>query len=294
MKHSDIVSVNESAAGSALTALQEIWRYRPLILELVRRDLKLRYKNSVGGIAWSLLNPLLLIFVITVMMKFINARPIEDYSAYLFGIIFLWNFFELSLQDGCMAVLNNWQLVRKTYFPREILPLATVLANLFHFGIAFLFTILYFFALGTYPQMLRPEALLALPAVFFMAVLALGCSFVLSYLNVFYEDIKFIVTALTRLAFYVMPVFLMIEQIKAYPVSLVYKIYMLNPVAALLVTYQRALLPPPVVPGPNDTPLPPVTIPWEYFLLACVTSTLMLIVGFLLFQKYQWEMAERL
>ena len=99
-----------------MESLRELWQYRPLIGELVRRDLKLRYKNSVGGIAWSLLNPLMQIFVITTVMKFIQARPISSYSAYLFGIIFLWNFFQITLIDGCISILQNAQLVRKVYF----------------------------------------------------------------------------------------------------------------------------------------------------------------------------------
>jgi ABC-type polysaccharide/polyol phosphate export permease len=272
-------------------ALRELWNYRPLILELVRRDLKLRYKNSIGGLAWSLLNPLMQIFVITVVMKFIQARPISSYSAYLFGIVFLWNFFQVTLSDGCVSILSNAQLVRKVYFPRAILPLATMLGNLFHFAVAFAFTLLYFFVLGAYPANLRAVALMSIPAVFFTAVLSLGWSYILSYLNVFYEDVRFVVTALLQLLFYVMPVFFTIEQVAA---KGFYKLYMLNPIAALLVTYQRALLPPPPVAGPGGKNLPPIGIPWDYFALAAVTSTLILILGFYLFEKYQWEMAERL
>jgi ABC-type polysaccharide/polyol phosphate export permease len=274
-----------------LESLRELWSYRPLILELVRRDLKLRYKNSIGGLAWSLLNPLMQIFVITVVMKFIQARPISSYSAYLFGIVFLWNFFQVTLADGCVSILSNAQLVRKVYFPRAILPLATMLGNLFHFAVAFGFTLLYLFVLGTYPSNLRLVVLMAIPAVFFTALLSLGWAYILSYLNVFYEDVRFIVTALLQLLFYVMPVFFTIEQVAA---KGFYKLYMLNPIAALLVTYQRALLPPPPVAGPGGKNLPPIGIPWDYFALAAVTSTLVLLLGFYLFEKYQWEMAERL
>jgi ABC-type polysaccharide/polyol phosphate export permease len=271
-------------------SLRELWNYRPLIGELVRRDLKLRYKNSVGGIAWSLLNPLMQIFVITVVMKFIQARPISSYSAYLFGVIFLWTFFQITLVDGCYSILQNAQLVRKVYFPRAILPLATLLANLFHFAVAFVFTLLYFFVLGTYPQNLRSEILMVFPAVFCTAMLALGFAYILAYLNVLYEDVRFIVTALLQLAFYAMPVFFTIEQVAA---KGFYVPYMLNPIAALLVTYQRALLPPPEVRSAGAL-LPPIGIPWNFFALAAVTSFLVLIIGFALFDKYQWEIAERL
>jgi ABC-type polysaccharide/polyol phosphate export permease len=224
-------------------------------------------------------------------MKFIQARPISSYSAYLFGIIFLWSFFQVTLVDGCVSILSNAQLVRKVYFPRAILPLATMLGNLFHFAVAFGFTLLYFFVLRAYPVNLRPVIFMVVPAVFFTAVLSLGCSFILAYLNVFYEDVRFVVTAILQLLFYVMPVFFTIEQVAA---KGFYVPYMLNPIAALLVTYQRALLPPPAVAGPGGTNLPPIDIPWSFFGLAAVTSTLVLVVGFALFEKYQWEMAERL
>jgi ABC-type polysaccharide/polyol phosphate export permease len=274
-----------------MESLREIWNYRPLILELVRRDLKLRYKNSVGGIAWSLLNPLMQIFVITIVMKFIQARPISSYSAYLFGIVFLWNFFQITLVDGCVAILNNAQLVRKVYFPRAILPLATMLGNLFHFAVAFGFTLLYFFVLGAYPGNIRPVIFAVIPIVAVTAVLSLGISYILAYLNVFYEDVRFVVTALTQLLFYVMPVFFTIEQVAA---KGFYKPYMLNPIAALLVGYQRALLPPPPVAGPNGQNLPPVDVPWLYLGIATLSSFAILTIGFALFEKYQWEMAERL
>jgi ABC-type polysaccharide/polyol phosphate export permease len=106
----------------------------PVILELVRRDLKVRYKNSVGGIAWSLFNPLMQVFVITVVMKFLLPRPVENYSAYVFGAVFLWTLIQTSLLDGCVSVLQNAQLVRKIYFPRAILPLTTLLGSFFHFA----------------------------------------------------------------------------------------------------------------------------------------------------------------
>jgi ABC-type polysaccharide/polyol phosphate export permease len=272
-----------------IESLREIWRYRPLIGELVRRDLKLRYKNSVGGIAWSLLNPLMQILVITLVMKFIQARPIANYSAYLF-VLFLWNFIQVTLADGCVAILSNAQLVRKVYFPRAILPLATLLGNLFHFAVAFAFTILYFFVLRTYPEHLSLKILLVVPVLFFNSALCLGFAFILAYLNVFYEDVRFIVNAVLQLGFFTLPIFFTIEQVRA---KGYYDLYMLNPIAAFMVTYQRALLPPPDV-SMAGTAVLPVDIPWNYFALGCGVSIAVLLMGFALFNHYQWEMAERL
>ena len=276
-----------------IESLREIWQFRPLILELVRRDLKLRYKNSVGGVAWSLLNPLMQIFSITILLRFIAARPVPNGSAYLF-IIFAWNFFSTCIQDSCGSIVTNASLVRKIYFPRAILPLVTLISSLFHFGISFTFTIFYFFALRTYPAQLGVSILMVLPVLFFLSCLALGIGFVVAYFNVFYEDVRFVVSVVTQLLFYVIPVFYTIEQVQHKGTTL-FHWYLLNPLAALLVTYQRALLPPPAVYAPDGkTLLPSVGIPWNYFALACVVSMVVLAIGFTLFERNKWDMAERL
>jgi ABC-type polysaccharide/polyol phosphate export permease len=273
-----------------LESLREIWQYRPLIGEIVRRDLKLRYKNSIGGIAWSLVSPLSQIFVITYVMKFILANPVKDYSAHLF-ILFLWAFIQINLVDGCGAILNNAQLIRKIYFPRAILPLITVLNNLFHFGIAFIFTLLYFLWIGTYPQHLRLEFLMVFPVLICAVMLCVGLSLITSYLNVFYEDVRIIVTSLSGLMIYLMPILYPIEQVRARPE--IYQWYMLNPMATLLVTYQRALLAPPEVRNSQGEILPSVGIPWGYFTLSCFTCFGILVLGFMLFERYKWEIIER-
>ena len=273
-------------------SLLEFWKFRPLILEFVRRDIKLRYKNSVGGIAWSLLPPLMQIAVITVMLKFITTNPVQNYSAQLF-VLFLWNYFTVSLNDACGSLLSNAPLIRKIYFPRLVIPLSTLLHHFFHFLIGFAFTIVYFFILGAYPHNFRLLFLLVIPTVLFTFILCLGLSLMVSYLNVFYEDIKIIVGSLLGLFLYLIPIIYPIEQVLARG-KLVYTIYMLNPMSAFMVTYQRALLPPPKVFDKFDHPLPSVGVPWDFFAIACVTSLLIFFLGFYLFNKYQWEVVERL
>lgn len=286
-----VVNSAEIGRHPALASLREMYAYRGLIGELVRRDLKLRYKNSIGGVLWSLLNPLMQIGVLTVLMKFILTNPVKNYSAYLF-VLFLWNFVQVCVNDGCVAVLSNASLVRKIYFPRSILPLVSLIGNFIHFGIAFAFTIVYFFVLGAYPQQLRIWFLMVVPVVLCAVMLCLGISYILSYLNVLYEDVRFIVGALLSVFFYALPIIYPIENVYAYPHR--YVLYMLNPVATLLVCYQRALLSPIVVADKFGVTLAHPPFPWPFLGLAFVESLVILIIGFKLFDRYQWEIAERL
>lgn len=285
------VAINEPGSGSVREGLREVWEHRNVVGEIVRRDLKLRYKNSLGGVAWSLFNPLMQIFVLTMLLKFILPHPVKNGSAYLF-VLFLWNFIVNTLGDACTSLIGNAPLVRKTYFPRAILPLAALISNAFHFAIAFAFTLIYFFALRTYPEQLRWEFLLIVPVFFFCALGCLGLSLIFAYLNVFYEDVRFVVAAMLQLVFYSLPVLYTVEQVKAKGLL---NVWLLNPAAAMLTTYQRALLGPPVVLGPDGkTPLSTVGVPWLHFGLACGFCTLMFLLGLKLFERYKWEAVERL
>lgn len=285
--------VNEAQPNGVqiFASLREIWQYRPLILELVRRDLKVRYKNSVGGIAWSLFNPLMQVFVITFVMKFLLSRPVENYSAYVFGAVFLWNLIQTSLLDGCVSVLQNASLVRKIYFPRAILPLTTLLGSFFHFGISFVFIIVYLFIVRAYPEHWSWKFFLVIPVVFFLMVLCLGISYFLAYLNVFYEDVRFILGALMGLLFYALPILYPVEKVAEKGLL---HLYLLNPIATFLVMFQRALMPPPVVYDANNEVISAVQIPWAHFTVACLLSTLVLVAGFALFEKNKWQISERL
>ncbi|HEX8237199.1 MAG TPA: ABC transporter permease [Abditibacteriaceae bacterium] len=285
--------VNEAQPNGVqlFASLREIWQYRPLIFELVRRDLKVRYKNSIGGIAWSLFNPLMQVFVITVVMKFLLPRPVENYSAYVFGAIFLWSLIQASLLDGCVSVLQNAQLVRKIYFPRAILPLTTLLGSFFHFGISFVFIIIYLFIVRAYPEHWSWRFFLVVPVIFFLMVLCLGISYFLAYLNVFYEDVRFILSAFMGLLFYALPILYPVEKVAEKGLL---DLYLLNPIATFLVMFQRALMPPPVVQDAFGNQIPSVGTPWGHFAIACLVSTLTLIAGFALFEKNKWQIGERL
>ncbi|PQV63844.1 ABC-2 type transport system permease protein [Abditibacterium utsteinense] len=277
---------------STLESLREIWRFRPLIAELVRRDLKVRYKNRVGGILWSLFPPLMQVFTITLMVNFFLS-PVEGYATYLMPVMFLWQFFQNCVLDASQSMVLNAQLVRKIYFPRAILPIVTLLSNLLHFGISLGFTLLYFFVkpwppqIPIYPQHLHFKALMAIPIILGVATLAIGIGYLLAYLNTLYDDLRFLTTQFLLLFLYALPIFYPIERVAARPA--IYPLYMLNPMATWMVAFQRALLPPLDIKN-----APPVAMPWFYIGIAACSSLAILIFGFINFERSKWTMMERL
>src|SRR3990172_706418 len=120
-----------------LARLRELWAYRELIRNLVVRDLKVRYKNSALGIAWSWLNPLLMMLVLTVVFTVMAGRNNQPaYHVFVLIGILAWNFFSASLIGATGSIVNNAHLIKKVYFPRAALPVSIVLSNMLNFVIA--------------------------------------------------------------------------------------------------------------------------------------------------------------
>jgi ABC-2 type transport system permease protein len=168
-----IVSVNSSRRSGFLDNLAELWRARPLIRELVKREIRNRYKNSIGGVAWSMIPPLIQIAVITFLVKYIWKSTIPNYSAYIFGVMFLWTFFQTAIVDGTASLATNAEILRKVYIPRAIFPMMSLLNSMVHYVIGLILTILFFFVVHTYPEHLHLKVLMIIPVVFFLAVFAL-------------------------------------------------------------------------------------------------------------------------
>ncbi|HEX8465744.1 MAG TPA: ABC transporter permease [Abditibacterium sp.] len=275
-------------------SVREIWRFRPLIAELVRRDLKVRYKNRVGGVLWSLFSPLMQVLTITLMVKFF-LTPVKDYSAYLMPVMFLWQFFQNIVLDASQSMIMNAALARKIYFPRAILPIVTLISNVMHFGVALGFTLLYFFVVPVskpiYPQNLQLKVLWMLPVVAGVAILALGIGYLLAYLNTLYEDIRFLTNTLLGLFFYAMPILYPIERVAARPD--IFPFYLLNPMATWVAAFQRSLLNPLKVEGATTPP-----VAFEQLLpfigIAALSSLAILTFGFWIFERSKWTMMERL
>ncbi|MBI5833347.1 MAG: ABC transporter permease [Armatimonadetes bacterium] len=282
--------VNTPERPSLRATLAELWSFRELIIEFTRRSIMLRYKNSVLGIAWSLVTPLMMILMITVMTKFIFQQPIPNYSAYLFPVMFAWTFCNNAIPDMCISLLESASIVRRSYFPRELLPIATLLASLLHFGISMGLTMAYLVLLHIFPWQVNVKVLLVLLIVPANLAFLLGVGLVTSVLNVIFEDIRFVVTVVLQLMLYAVPVLYPIERVAAAaPDGWWLRLYLLNPFASLLVLYQKALLPPISVKGVE-------ALPWSWGLLAqtWIISLLTLWLGLWFFNRLKYIAVERL
>ncbi|MHB0913539.1 MAG: ABC transporter permease [Armatimonadota bacterium] len=274
-----------------LRDLAEVVRYRELLVNLIIRDLKVRYKNSVVGFFWSLVNPLVQVATITVVFKYIIGWRNPNYSAYLLCAFLPWTFFQMSVLDASMSVLHHYDLVKKTYFPRELLPASIVLSNLVHFLLALVIFFIYLLILGA---PIKITWLLLPVVIFFQLLLNLGVAFFVSCLNVFYEDVKYLMTVVLNLAFYALPILYLVERVyysdklpEAYR-GAVLALYRLNPLSMLITAYRKLLLPP-----YNEGALRDVPLDWRYLALAGLTSFLIFLLGYAFFNSRKWQFAER-
>ncbi len=280
--------------------LTELYKYRELLATLVVRELKIRYKNSALGFLWSLIVPLVTVAVLTIVFKRVMGMAIPNYSAYVLAAYLPWMFFNTALMDSAQSVIGQINLVKKVYFPREILPLSFVIANLVHFGLAMLVFFAYLL-LYVHAPLLPSMFWLPLLLIVHLALIT-GLCLAISCFNVFYEDTKYVVSIALNLLFYLTPVVYFSEQIltaKVFsfgPPNLVYILYHLNPMAVLMSCYRKCLLPPihaqtGVITQHHITNVP--MSPW-LIAIAVLVSFGVLIGGYRMFKTREWEFAEKL
>lgn len=279
-----------------LEELKELWRFRELLLTLVARDLKVRYKGSTVGFFWSFITPLMTVAVMTFAFNYVMGANIRNYGAYVFSTILPYNFFSQSILDASQSVLQGHNLIRKVYFPREVLPLAIIISNFIHFLLGLVVFFLFLLAIWTLdPRVIPFQATsIFLPIILvFTFFLVTGLGLWACAVNTFYEDVKYILTIVLFLLMYLMPVVVFVEQIR-YKVGvglLYYKLTYLNPMSAFIIAYRKLLLAPmPIKVGAEEVSLP---LEWKYVWLGGVVSILVFCWGYSRFNKVKWKFAER-
>lgn len=242
-------------------------KYKDLLIELVKREIKSRYKQSVLGYAWVIFVPLLNLLVLTLVFSFFIRVPTGNipYPIFLFTGLIPWTFTANSVVFGTSSLVENYNLITKIKIPSEIFPLATILTKLFDFSL----TLIIYFLLLVFFKVSLPSTVIYFPLILAVQILfTLGVTFILSATNVFFRDVENILGVAVTFWLYLTPVLYPQELI---PANLVH-IFNLNPMMPIIGAYRNIIL-------YGKTPA------WPSFIYAAIASVLVFILGFLFFKS---------
>ena len=225
--------------------LQEVWDYRELLYFLVWRDIKVRYKQTVLGAAWAIIQPFLTMVVFSLFFGKLAKVPSDDlpYPIFAYCGLVPWTFFASGLSQASNSLVSSASLLKKVYFPRLVIPISSVLSGVVDFVIAFSVLIAMIFYYGRVPTL----NILFLPLLLLLAlVTALGVGLWLSAMNVRFRDVRYTVPFLTQFWLFATPI--------AYPSSLLPEpwrtVYAINPMVGVVEGFRWALLGADTAPGP--------------------------------------------
>ncbi len=254
--------------------LRELWRYRELLLSWTGREIKVRYKQSLLGAAWAIVQPAGTALIFTVVFAHFIRVPTGGipYPIFSYAALLPWTFFATSVTLATDSLVRNMNLVTKIYFPREILPFASVFAGLLDFAIA---SIVFIGMAFYYHVPIGWSAAFVPLLVLIQIILTLGVVLLASALNVFYRDVRFVIPLGLQLWMYLTPII--------YPLSLVperYRtLYLLNPMAGLIESYRRV-----IVRGE-----PPLAAQW---LPAATIAAILFIIAYAYFKQAEQVFAD--
>jgi ABC-2 type transport system permease protein len=257
-----------------LKKIKGIWEFKYLIYNLVLRDLKVKYKGSTLGFLWSLLNPLLMLLVYTVAFKYVIKLKVPNFPVFLFSALMPWTFLSSALSMGAVSITDNSNLVKKVYFPREVLPLSVVLVNLFHFLLTFIVLIPALLFFNIQPGL---SFFFLVFIIFFQFLFVLGLTFIFAALNVYYRDIKHFLEVLLQLWFWVTPIIWSISLIPEKYRSFAW----MNPFTPFVAAYRDVIL-------RNRIPGFPTII------ALIALGVLVLLLGTVIFRRKQRRFAEEI
>ena len=182
---------------------KEIFKYSEFLKSNVKKDIRGKYKGSFLGVLWSFINPLLSVVVYAIVFHYIMRFNIEHYLIYLIAGIIPWTFFTTSINSGMNSILFNANIIKKVYFPREILPISSVTSGLVNFLISCIIILIFAIFSGVGIGF----SLLFLPIVIIIQyIFTLGIVFVLSAIEIYVKDIEHIVNFIISMLFYVTPI----------------------------------------------------------------------------------------
>jgi ABC-2 type transport system permease protein len=219
--------------------LRDLFEYRELLGNLVRKELKIKYKNSVLGFLWSLLNPALYLVVFYFVFQVVLGSGIPKFAIFLLCGLVPWNFFSAALGAGTTSITGNASLVGKVWFPREVLPIAAIGAALVHFFLQSIVLVLGLVVFGIAPNL--GMLWLLVPALFVMILFLAGAALLLSAVNVYLRDTQHLLELLLLAWFWATPIVYTYFQIAAKLHGFAFLYYLGNPMTSVVLTFQRVL-----------------------------------------------------
>lgn len=269
--------------------LANLKKYKELMYFLVHKELKIRYRNSLFGFFWTLLEPLGLMLIYTLVFGYIINlnRGVDHYPLYILAGLIPWTFFNNSVRKGTKALSSNSSLIKKVYFPREIFPLTMLISNLVNFIPAFALVFALAIAFG---QSIHWGYLIMLPGtVLLQSLFTLAIVLLVSVLNVYYRDVEFIVNLAMRAWMYLCPII--------YPISMLYEeksnevvqqfadLYFLNPMAVIISMYHGIFFPDQGVPEKFG-------IPGFWIVYTVILTAILFMAAWYLFRRMNRRVGE--
>lgn len=256
--------------------LKELWEFRELLYFFTWRDIKVKYKQTVFGVLWAILQPLVMMLVFTTLL----GKSISDstqlpipYAMFSLSGLLIWGVFSSGVSNSANSMVNNANIIKKIYFPRLIIPFSSILGACFDFLMAL---VIYFVIVFIYKEPLSWKALGLIPLALFMAGFAsLSIGLTLAALNVKYRDIRYVIPFLIQALLFLTPVFYPISITSNYWLQLLLKA---NPIAGAIELFRGSFLNYP--------------INWETVGISGASSIVFLILGLFIFRKTEAYFAD--
>ena len=258
--------------------LKEMYEYREMIFSLVKKDLRGRYKGSVLGFMWTFINPLLQLLVFTLVFSIIMRANYEQYYLFLFVALVPWMFFGSSVQDGSTCIMRESNMVKKIYFPREVIPISTVTSAFVNMILTF---VVVFIVLLISGRGINPVALLYLPVVMIVEyILCLGIALIVSSITVYLRDLQYILGIFVMALQYLTPVMYGVDMVENSGAGywLVF-LFNLNPMTPIIRIYRQIIY-------YGEVP------ELHSLLLALIVGIVFIVIGEVMFKKLQKGFAE--
>ncbi len=261
-------------------SFRTLFKYRELLFSLTKKELKVKYRGSFLGFLWSLLNPILVMLVYSFVFSIIMRVQVEEFAVFLLVGLLPFNFLSNSVNYGATSIVANGNLINKIYFPREIIPLSIVLANLFNFLFELIALFIVLTILG-YPFYMYLYLLPVLVIIQFFLVA--GMTLLVSALNVFFRDLQHLISIIMMVWFFGTPII--------YPIALVPDRFQLilkgNPMTTFVMLYRHVFY---YVKYPEGLVLPTLRV----ILVALLVVLTVFFLGYFIFKKLEPKFAEEI